>query len=154
MEHHFFDKCLSIISVILYFNKSARKLKGNSEVFKEIPSSLLPSFKRRFSFYVTYNKEKNYKKLYELISNKGFGSDNKPTLEDFMINMRQGLENKKFLNFTPIRIFYSEDIKSYVIEGNAKIGVKDWTYIEERIVHAWHETNNWYFSTFLIRVDD
>jgi hypothetical protein len=120
--------------------------QNETQPFSKLPRGEQQSLTRRLSEYVKVYRSRNWKALYDLVSDTGKGSVNRDT---FIAAMKEehGTEYAgmpDLLEFSPDRTEENED--GIDIYGCGKARREHEIYTGIAVVHAVHEHNSWFFT--------
>ena len=120
---------------------------GSTEPFGAVPKENRLALKDRLALYVKEYRERDWGKLYDLISDKGRGGVNLKTFVTLMgvAHGRAFANYPDLLNFLPDRATAREE-GGYDIYGCGKARREGDTYNGIVVVHAVFERNGWFFT--------
>jgi len=116
-------------------------------VFDVIPLESRPRLVERLNEYLTYERGREYEKLYELI----YDPRDKRDSEESYTKARREVEDRRgtIQQFTPknvMNITLSDDVTTFMILGMAKVLRKGKTSHKEMVINARLQSRDWYFT--------
>ena len=148
MDTHF-KLCRLISCVLLLLAVATAHAQERTEnVFEKVPLELRPRLIERLKEYVTYERTRQYEKLYELL----YDRDDKNAGKEAYSRSRVEGEGRRGVvqEFTPtfiLDITLNEgDAPTLTLKGQAKVFLKGRTVKGEMSINARFHDGEWYFS--------
>ena len=135
-----------LLAVAFAFNFQAQQRPDN--VFEKVPLDLRPRLVERLKEYVTYERTRQYEKLYELL----YERNDKNAGKEVYSKLRAEAEGRKGVvqEFTPTFIsnitINDADAPTFSVTGQAKVFLKGRTVKKEMTIYARLQDGEWYFS--------
>ena len=141
-------RCLISCVLLLLAVATVHAQERTENVFDSVPLELRPRLVERLKEFVTYERTRQYEKLYELL----YERDDKNAGKEFYSKSRVEAEGRRGIvqEFTPkfiLDITLAEgDAPTLSIKGQAKVFLKGRTVKGEMSIDARFHDGEWYFS--------
>lgn len=151
MDRHFRLRCLSSCLLLLLAVATVHAQERTENVFEKVPLESRARLVERLKEYVTYERTRQYEKLYELL----YDRDDKNAGKEVYSKSRAEAEGRRGVvqEFTPTFILEitlnDGDAPTLVLTGQAKVFLKGRTVKGEMSIKARLQDGEWYFSELL-----
>ena len=148
---HFKLRCFGSCVLLLLAVATVHAQERTEKVFEKVPLELRPRLIERLKDYVTYERTRQYGKLYELL----YDCNDKNAGKEVYSKSRAEAEGRRGViqEFTPtfiLEITLNEgDAPTLVLTGQAKVLLKGRTIKGEMSINARLQDGEWYFSELL-----
>ena len=148
---HFKLRCFSSCVLLLLAVATVPAQERTEKVFEKVPLELRPRLIERLKDYVTYERTRQYGKLYELL----YDCNDKDASKEVYLKSRAEAEGRRGViqEFTPtviLEITLNEgDAPTLVLTGQSKVLLKGQTVKGEMSIKARLQGGEWYFSELL-----
>lgn len=144
-KSHYLLHCVLVLVVAVSLSQS--NTHAQDKVFDAVPAESRERFVERLKEFVSYEKAREYEKLYELISD----IDYKKTGKEAYAKSRLELEKRLGVlrEFTPtsvINVSLQDGAPTYSLIGRAKVFLKGRVVEKEMTMTARLQHGEWYFS--------
>ncbi|HEX8494748.1 MAG TPA: hypothetical protein VF658_18025 [Pyrinomonadaceae bacterium] len=124
----------------------------DSRKFRAVPAPLRQRLVERFNLYIEYERTQQYKKLFDLLSQTYIANQNLSRAHFPEYRSRNKLIDFKLKAVSTSIIVGNTD--EYEITGMAKFQRGENISSEEVLLKAYWQDGDWYFSEWLIRLED
>ena len=148
---HFKGRCLSSFVLLLFAVVTVFAQERRENVFEKVQLELRPRLIERLKEYVTYERTRQYEKLYQLL----YDPNDKNGDKEVYSKSRMEAEGRRGViqEFTPTSILDSTlqegDVPIISLMGRAKVFLKGRTVKKEMTIEARFHDGEWYFSELL-----
>ena len=148
---HFKGRCLSSFVLLLFAVVTVFAQERRENVFEKVQLELRPRLIERLKEYVTYERTRQYEKLYQLL----YDPNDKNGDKEVYSKSRMEAEGRRGViqEFTPTSILDSTlqegDVPIISLMGRAKVFLKGRTVKKEMTIEARFHEGEWYFSELL-----
>ena len=151
MDMHFKLRCLSNCLLLLLAVATVHAQERTENVFEKVPLELRPRLIERLEEYVTYERTRQYVKLYELLYDR---NDTNAGKEVYSKSRAEAEARRGVIQeFTPTFILditlNDGDAPTLSLTGQAKVFLKGHTVKKEMSLEARLHDGEWYFSELL-----
>ena len=151
MDLHFKLRRFIGCALLLLAAATVHAQERTRNVFETIPLDSRPRLLERLSEYVTYERTRQYEKLYELL----YGRNDKNADKEVYSKSRVETEGRRGVvqEFTPAFVvgvtLNDGDAPTFNLTGQAKVLLKGRTIKKEMSIRARLQDGEWYFSELL-----
>jgi hypothetical protein len=148
---HFKLSRLSSCVLLLLAVATVRAQERSENVFETVPLEARPRLVERLREYVTYERTRQYEKVYELL----YERDDKNAGKEVYSKLRVQTEGRRGViqEFAPTSILgitlNAGDAPTFSLTGQAKVLLKGRTVKKEMSISARLQDGEWYFSELL-----
>ena len=143
--------------VLLLIAATAVGQVKDAKKFSSVPGSQRQRLIERFNLFVEYERTQQYEKLFDMLA-EDFKTIHAISKSRFLQDKRADEDNwDSLIEFTPRAVYQIEDKldpERYRIVGQARFQRGGKIVQEERILRAYVENGDWYFSSWLVRFYD
>ena len=151
MDTHFKLRRLSSCVLLLLAVATVHAQERTENVFEKVPLESRPRLVERLREYVTYERTRQYEKLYELL----YDRNDKNAGKEAYSKSRAEAEGRRGViqEFTPTFILgitlNDGDAPAFSLTGQATVSLKGRTIKKEMSIEARLQDGEWYFSELL-----
>jgi hypothetical protein len=151
METYFKLRRLSSCALLLLAVVTVHAQERTENVFAKVPLESRPRLVERLREFVTYERTRQYEKLYELL----YERNDKNAGKEVYSKSRAEAEGRRGIiqEFTPTFILEitlnSGDAPTFSLTGEARVFLKRRTVKKEMTIYAKLQDGEWYFSELL-----
>ena len=123
---------------------------ANSKKFQRVPGPLRDQLVVRFNLYIENERTRQYEKLWDLLS-QGYIANQRLTRENYLRYRSDDI----LIEFKPKAVIKSpirEYVNVFEIHGIAKFQRGHKVVMEDRLLEARWQGDDWYFSDWLVQV--
>jgi len=149
----YLSRCyLASIVIALCLSTSTLGQVNNSKKFHAVPRSLRERLVERFNLYVEYERTRQHEKLFDLLSEAYISNQHLTRQSYLQYRLKEPMVEFK-LNAV-IRRPIAGSVNVYEIHGTAEFQHGNKIAAEDRLLEARFQGNDWYFSDWLIQIND
>jgi hypothetical protein len=146
------QRCIVCTLVVLCLTIPVSSQVTNSKKFHAVPRATRDRLVERLNLYIEYERTRQHEKLFNLLSD-AYISNQHLTRERYL----QYRLKDTLVEFKPNAVIKSpirENVNVFEIHGIAKFQRGNKIVAEDRLLEARLQDNDWYFSDWLVQIND